>query len=161
MRVALVVLTLQAATGAAGSTYTVRVPVVAVRLVPNMVDMPATCATTRDVRACTAFAGQQLACTCALKGSEWRISARAQYIPVLYLGSFEHRAHEELHIRDVDAALKNDLAELVGRRFASAAECEAAGHAASRSFEAAMDRFKRESNTRRHPPGNRAYHPLR
>jgi hypothetical protein len=150
MRVALIVL-IVVASHASADSHTVRVPAVLVRLVPNMDDMPKTCATNRDVKACTAFAGQQLTCSCALDGDEWRMSARAQYIPVLYVSNSTYRSHEELHIRDVDAALRNYLDELANRRFATAADCDVAARTASGSFEAVMDQFKIESNMLRHP----------
>jgi hypothetical protein len=141
-------------------TVTVSVPMTIVRLVPNTADMKTTCATTHHVYACTAFAGQRLVGTCTPDAGQWRMSVRAQYIPVLYLSSSAYRHHEALHIQDIDASLKRYLDALVRLPFASERDCEAAAADAMRGFDATMDQFKIDSNALRHPHARPAYHPM-
>ncbi|HUO84772.1 MAG TPA: hypothetical protein VM534_06615, partial [Thermoanaerobaculia bacterium] len=114
-------------------------------------DLGRACSTAVKVEACTAFAGQVLTCNCERVGEAWRIEARAQFIPVMYVTGAERVAHEKEHIGDVQAALSGYLARLEAARFESSAACEETATVTSARFTRLMDSFKEDSNERFHP----------
>lgn len=105
----------------------------------------------RGVAACTGFVGQRIACECEGAGDGWRIRARAQFIPVMILADATWVSHELEHIEDVREALEAHVERLQQRRFESWHECRIEAESHSTDFVSLMDRFKLESNARRHP----------
>lgn len=114
-------------------------------------DLPQACFTAENVEACTAFVGQVLTCDCLAAEAGWRLEARAQFIPVMYLTGGTHVRHEQEHINDVRQSLSGYLAAIEEMRFVSAGDCERAAHRQRAGFTRLMDRFKLDSNQLRHP----------
>ena len=121
-----------------------------VRLVPNTSDLQTICKTKVKIGACTALAGEKLRCACEPDGEQWRIAATAQYVPVMYLGSMSFREHEDQHLRDIDAALKQYLEQLTAARFDKKETCDLAAADAAGRFVSMMADFKVRSNAKRH-----------
>lgn len=133
----------------AAASYSIHTTPPIVRLVPNTPDLLRTCNAKTVIGACTAFAGEKLRCACEADGEQWRIAATAQYVPVMYLGSWTFRAHEDEHLRDIDADLRQHLDDLTARRFGSSESCQAVATEAAERFGLVMDQFKLRSNARR------------
>lgn len=115
------------------------------------------CRTSAKVEACTAFVGQVLTCSCELTGTEWRIRARAQFIPMMYVTNTKHLAHERDHIRDIERATITYVQQLALRAFDSRASCTAAAAHETAQFPRLMNRFKDDSNATRHPGYQRVF----
>jgi hypothetical protein len=110
----------------------------------------ATCRTDRTDRACTDFVGRRLTAACAADGDRWRIDARAQFIPFVYLWDVSALFHERAHIDDVRGEVARHLDALTAQRFATPAACEGTANAASAGFESEMNAMLRRSNARLH-----------
>ena len=130
--------------------YSIYTPRPIIRLVPDTSDLMKTCNAKVVIGACTAFAGEKLYCACETDFGQWRIAARAQYVPIMYLGSSTFRQHEDLHLRDIDAGLRQYLDELTARRFESKESCDAAAGESVERFKGVMDEVKIRSNAKRH-----------
>jgi hypothetical protein len=121
-------------------------------------NLPAVCGTTRPIEACTRFVGQVLTCACEANPiSGWRMSARAQFIPMIYMTSGEHLAHEHEHIRDIAGSVGSYAERLESLSFDSLEECERVASEETSRFPRTMDRFKDESNALRDPGYQRIY----
>lgn len=114
-------------------------------------DLPAHCGTDAKIHACTAFAGQRLACACEAIDDGWRIDAHAQVIPVMYILGPDHVIHERDHVEDVRTSVVAYVSMLGALRFGSAGECRAEADRRMAGFAGVMDGFKLESQHARHP----------
>ncbi|MHB0970752.1 MAG: hypothetical protein ACYC7A_03370 [Thermoanaerobaculia bacterium] len=114
-------------------------------------DLPKNCGTGVRIEACTAFAGQRLTCDCEQRGEEWRIVARAQLIPVMYIVGAKHVVHEREHVDDIRSAVEQHVRSLSAVVFESAERCNAAAASHMAGFTSLMDEFKLASNAARHP----------
>ena len=125
-----------------------RVPIV---ILARRFDLPRLCGTPVKVDACTAFVGQRLTCVCEARDGGWRITAHAQFIPVMYVLGADRVGHERDHIGDIETALSSYLQTLQRRQFATSSDCEDVAANEMSRFTQIMDNFKRESNAKRHP----------
>lgn len=114
-------------------------------------DLPKNCGTGVRIEACTAFAGQRLICDCEQRGEEWRMVARAQFIPVMYILGAKHVVHEREHVDDIRSAVEEHVRSLSAVVFKSAERCHAAADSHMVGFTSMMDEFKLASNAARHP----------
>jgi hypothetical protein len=114
-------------------------------------DLPKNCGTSVRIEACTAFAGQRLACDCEPRGEAWRIVARAQFIPVMYILGAKHVVHEREHVQDIRDAVERHVRSLSAVVFESEESCHAAADSHMAGFTSLMDGFKLASNATRHP----------
>lgn len=114
-------------------------------------DLPRQCGTGAKIEACTAFAGQRLACDCEQTGDRWRLGARAQFIPVMYILGAKHVVHEREHVSDIRAAVEDHVRLLNALEFESAESCGAEAEYHTAAFTSVMDGFKLASNAARHP----------
>jgi len=113
--------------------------------------LPCKCGIDANQEACTAFVGERLTCQCEQSHTSWRISARAQFIPVMYVLGVDFVSHERDHIKDIDESLRGYLTLLSTLQFDSADSCQRKVTTEVTRFHMTMDEFKEDSNVRRHP----------
>jgi len=109
------------------------------------------CGKGANVEACTAFVGQRLECACRQGEAGWRLEARAQFIPVMFLTGARWAGHEHEHVADIRVRVEAHLRALDLLRFETLEECQTNAAHQSHTFPELMDRFKRESNAAMHP----------
>ena len=115
-------------------------------------DLRVLCRADHPVDACTEFRGEVLRCRCERNGAQWKITARAQLIPYVYL-SAPHRsvqAHEKLHLEDLRERIESYLMDVTRATHADRETCESVAHFESATFTLRMDLFRRLSNRKLH-----------
>ena len=139
-----------AATAAPASTFSVELEQPRVRLVERA-DLRIHCRTDKDIDGCAEFLGEILRCRCERREQDnWGISARAQFIPYLYVTSPQVVAHEQLHLDDISQQLQTFLSDLTSRSFPSELACRADADFESAVFALRMNVFRVDSNERLH-----------
>lgn len=120
--------------------------------VPSPAELRIVCRHDKDIHGCTEFLGETLTCECGLHGNEWRIRARAQLIPYVYLEKNRPMVlkHEKLHIEDLRNQIDAHLANVTKRAYPDRESCAAAATFETATFPLPMDLFRRLSNRRLH-----------
>lgn len=134
----------------AGDGYRLFIPSWHLRVVAERRELAALCRTGRPIFACTDFVGLRLDCGCRAAGAQWRLEARAQVIPFVYLWDVQQLTHERMHVADVRHDLITYLQRLTVRRFETAAACEAEARDAAASFPRKLNWSLVASNRLRH-----------
>lgn len=121
-----------------------------IRLIHERSALASLCRTRKWIFACTDFVGARLDCDCAPDAAQWRLDARAQVIPFLYLGDITQLPHERRHIDDVREGIVAHLQRLAAIRFPSAAACGEASMRTRATFGEELNRILLASNHTRH-----------
>jgi hypothetical protein len=120
-------------------------------LVSSRDDLRRSCRFAGDLYACTAFESRKLEAACIAAGGErWAMIASGNAQPVVYLWDAIWLGHERLHISDVESSLREYIAQLERRRYASESDCLRAAGADVAGFPRQLDIFAAASNDLRH-----------
>jgi hypothetical protein len=119
-------------------------------------DIRSLCRAGFDVIGCTDFPAERIECKCERKGSAWVLVAHARISAEIHLADRRSYnrvlAHEQMHLVDLETALRAHLESLVAQRFESAPGCEELARVVSAPSyaRAVMNRLRRASNEKYH-----------
>lgn len=146
---AYLILSLLAATCALAQAWSVEVAAPRKRLVTRN-DLVIYCQSDREIDGCTEFLGELLRCDCRRDGSRWSMTARAQFIPYMYIVRADIEEHEQLHIDDLREQLGRYFTDLTARRFEDSESCRSAAEFEMTVFNLRLDLFRKLSQRRLH-----------
>jgi len=90
-------------------------------------DLAKPCRAGYDVKGCTDFPVERLACECELHGGTWMINARADVQAVIHVAkdyaSQPVLRHERLHLTDLESALREHLGGIAAKEYQSEPAC--------------------------------------
>ena len=134
------------------ATVQIEVAPARIRVVPPQTDLRQLCRTDRNIEACTKFLGETLRCECRRIGSQWKIAARAQFIPYVYLSAPREDLveHEEEHVEDLREQVTSHLHEITSATHPDRETCESVAEFERATFGMRMDLFRRLSNRKLH-----------
>jgi hypothetical protein len=141
------------------SAIVLQVPNVAVAparvsLVTNEARLHQICGVEGKLSACTLFVGFRLKANCSSGPWGWRITASAQFRPLMFLLEGRAMKHEYDHVADVRESVQRYLAELEQRHFPAEEACQDETDLARSGFKEQMQRAARDSHVKRHPGSN-------
>jgi hypothetical protein len=146
-RAALTILLLMAAAPAAAQEWSVDVAAPRKRLVSRN-DLVIHCQNDHEINGCTEFLGELLRCDCRRTGNRWSMTARAQFIPYMYVVRPDVEEHEQLHIDDLREQLGRYFVDLTARRFEDGESCRSAAEFEMTVFNLRLDLFRKLSQKR-------------
>jgi len=112
--------------------------------------LPRHCGDGPRIKACTAFVGERLDCDCVLSDGGWKIDARAQFLPVMFVTGPTWVGHEQAHVDDIRGRVESHLQTITLSRFERPEECRVFADRERDRFGRLMDGFKLESNAALH-----------
>ncbi len=119
------------------------------RVVPSQ-ELALYCRGNREIEGCTEFLGEILRCRCLRADDGWRMTARAQLVPYMYVTRPPLEGHEQLHLDDLREQIGRLLEQLTAQRFADPESCRGAAEFEMTVFNLRMDLMRKLSNARLH-----------
>ncbi|HEV7920342.1 MAG TPA: hypothetical protein VGR02_06075 [Thermoanaerobaculia bacterium] len=147
--VACTIFLVMAAACAAAQEWSVDVVAPRKRLVSRN-DLVIYCRSDREIDGCTEFLGEMLRCDCRRAGQEWSMTARAQFVPYMYVVRPDIEEHEQLHIDDLRTQVGRYFADLTARRFEDGESCRNAAEFEMTVFNLRLDLFRKLSQRKLH-----------
>jgi len=108
------------------------------------------CRNNREIAGCTELLGEMLRCDCRRAGERWAITARAQFVPYMYVLRADVAGHEQLHLDDLRDQLASYFGDLTARRYLDGESCRSAAEFEMAVFSLRMDLLRKLSNLRLH-----------
>ena len=93
---------------------------------------------------------ESFSCSCQLTGSVWRLRASVRVTPLIYLWNPSYLGHEKLHIEDIRTSLSTYLRGVESQKYLTREECIHNADREATEFSGLLDRFKEDSNAKRH-----------
>ena len=138
-----------AATRALAQEWSVDIVAPRKRLVTRN-DLVLYCRNDREINGCTEFLGETLRCDCRREGASWSMTARAQFVPYMYLVRPDIEEHEQAHVDDLRQQIGRYFDDLTARRFESGESCRNAAEFEMTVFNLRVDLFRKLSQERLH-----------
>ncbi|HKO54298.1 MAG TPA: hypothetical protein VJ276_00390 [Thermoanaerobaculia bacterium] len=140
-------LLMMAALCAAAQEWSVEVAPPRKRLVTRN-DLVIYCRSDREIDGCTEFLGETLRCECRPAAGSWAMTARAQFVPYMYVVRTDVEEHEQLHIDDLREQVRRYFVDLTARRFDDGESCRGAAEFEMTVFNLRLDLFRKLSQKR-------------
>jgi len=115
-------------------------------------DLAKTCRSSYEVKGCTDFPAEHLACECDLHAGLWTINARADVQAVIHVSkdyaSQPILRHERLHLTDLEDALREHLGRIASNTYESETACRTYARVLSDSphLRVVMNKIRVKSN---------------